>query len=78
MPEAAPMELEEYQTEDGRSPFSDWLHDLRDQSARVRVRVRLDRLSLGNFGDCKPLGGGLHELRIDHGPGYRVYFVRGW
>ena len=70
------MELQEYQTEDGRSPFSDWLRNLKDRSARVRIRVRLDRLSLGNFGDCKALGSGLHELRIDLGPGYRVYFGR--
>ena len=76
MSEVVPQELEEYATDDGRTPFSDWLRKVRDRDARVRVRVRLDRLSLGSFGDCKSLGGGLHELRIDHGPGYRVYFGR--
>ena len=76
MPEAVPQELEEYTTDDGRTPFSDWLRKVRDRDARVRVRVRLDRLSLGSFGNCKSLGSGLHELRIDHGPGYRVYFGR--
>ncbi len=76
MSEVVPQELEEYTTDDGRTPFSDWLRKVRDRNARVRVRVRLDRLSLGSFGDCKSLGDGLHELRIDHGPGYRVYFGR--
>ena len=76
MSEVVPQELEEYTTEEGRAPFSDWLREMRDREARVRVRVRLDRLTLGNFGDSKALGAGLHELRIDHGPGYRVYFGR--
>ena len=74
--EAVPQELEEYTTENGRTPFSDWLRKMSDRDARVRIRVRLDRMSLGSFGDSKALGGGLHELRIDHGPGYRVYFGR--
>ena len=74
MNEAVPRSLEVYLTGDGRGPFSEWLDGLRDRGARARVRVRLDRLSLGNFGDCRSLGGALHELRIDHGPGYRVYF----
>lgn len=69
-----PRQIEEYVTSDGRSPFSEWLDGLSDRKARARVRVRLDRLSLGNFGGCRSLGGGLHELRIDYGPGYRVYF----
>jgi len=74
MQEAHRHEVEEYQTVDGRSPFSDWIENLQDRHARVRVRVRVDRLSLGNFGDARSLGDSLHELRIDHGPGYRVYF----
>ena len=74
MNEAAPRSLEEYVTVDGRSPFSEWLNGLSDIKARARVRIRLDRVSLGNFGDCRSLGGALHELRIDYGPGYRVYF----
>ena len=66
-------ELREYLTETGRNPFHDWLHALRDTQARARIRIRLNRLRLGNFGDCKPVGEGVIELRISFGPGYRVY-----
>jgi putative addiction module killer protein len=58
------------------SPFSDWLNRLKDARAVGIVRARLNRIRLGNFGDCRPVGGGVQELRIDHGPGYRVYFGR--
>jgi probable addiction module antidote protein/putative addiction module killer protein len=56
--------------------FASWFRDLRDRRARARVQVRIDRLSLGNPGDAKPVGEGVSELRIDYGPGYRVYFVQ--
>ena len=56
--------------------FSAWLHALRDERARARITDRLVRMQAGNFGDVKPAGGGVSELRIDYGPGYRVYFVR--
>jgi len=56
--------------------FSNWLRKLRDQKARARIQIRIRRLSLGNFGDVKPVGEGVSELRIDYGPGYRVYFQR--
>jgi len=56
--------------------FARWLDGLRDIRARARVLVRIERLRAGNAGDAKSVGGGVHELRIDYGPGYRVYFVR--
>ena len=74
MRETTPFEIEVYLTVEGRAPFSQWLGALKDLKGRALIRVRLDRLSLGNFGDCNPIGEGLHELRIDFGPGYRVYF----
>jgi putative addiction module killer protein len=56
--------------------FAAWFRNLRDRRARARIQVRVDRLSLGNPGDAKPVGEGVLELRIDYGPGNRVYFVR--
>jgi putative addiction module killer protein len=72
--EATPKELRIYVTKDGREPFSEWLASLRDIRARAKIRVRLDRVSLGNIGDCHTVGEGVQELRIDYGPGYRIYF----
>jgi len=54
--------------------FAQWLDGLRDMKARARVQARLDRMAEGNPGDVKPVGEGVSELRIDFGPGYRVYF----
>jgi len=53
--------------------FANWLRKLADDNARFRIVARIRRLSLGNFGDVKPVGEGVSELRIDYGPGYRVY-----
>jgi putative addiction module killer protein len=53
--------------------FANWLRKLADDKARFRIVTRIRRLSLGNFGDIKPVGDGVSELRIDYGPGYRVY-----
>ena len=70
------IELRDYETEDGRVPLKEWLSALADRTARARIVARLARMSAGNFGDCKPLGGSVWELRIDHGPGYRVYYAK--
>lgn len=56
--------------------FARWINGLRDDRARTRIEARIYRLSLGNPGDVKPIGDGISELRIDYGPGYRVYFVK--
>lgn len=56
--------------------FDRWLRKLNDRQARARVLIRIDRLAAGNPGDAKPVGSGISELRIDYGPGYRVYYLR--
>lgn len=65
-----------YTDASGRAPFEEWLNALKDVQGRARIRARLARLLAGNFGDCKPLRDGVQELRIDHGPGYRVFLSR--
>jgi putative addiction module killer protein len=68
-------EVEEYVTEDGTTPFADWLEGVKDTRARMRLLARLDRASLGNLGDWKAVSGmeGIAVLRDHYGPGYRVY-----
>jgi putative addiction module killer protein len=56
--------------------FVRWFASLRDSRARMRIQARIRRLSIGNPGDVRSVGGGLSEMRIDYGPGYRVYFVQ--
>ncbi len=70
------MELRIYRDAQSRSPLTQWLDALKDRQARAHIRVRLERLVAGNLGDCKPLRDGVQELRIDYGPGYRVYLSR--
>jgi len=69
-------EIDYYKTSEGKAPFKEWLEALRDVNGRARVRVRLDRARLGNLGDHKLVDEGVWELRIDYGPGYRVYFAK--
>ena len=56
--------------------FASWLDNLRDIQAKARVLVRIERLASGNTGDVKPVGEGISEMRINYGPGYRVYFIQ--
>lgn len=56
--------------------FAKWIDGLRDIRARARILVRIERLSLGNPGDVKPVGEGVSEMRIDYGPGYRIYYKK--
>ena len=69
-------EVREYAAEDGRHPFTTWVQSLPDTRMRARVAARINRLRLGNFGDAKPVGDGVMELRIHAGAGVRVYFGR--
>jgi putative addiction module killer protein len=69
------IEIRHYITRAGKDVFDDWLSQLADNRAQAKIASRINRLAAGNFGDCKPLRRGLCELRIDWGPGYRVYYA---
>jgi putative addiction module killer protein len=69
-----PKDVVMYVTEEGETPFENWLSALKDRKGRARVDVRLARVRLGNLGDHRTVGQGVSELRVDYGPGYRVYF----
>ena len=56
--------------------FDRWFRKLRDPKAKARIQMRIRRLGLGNPGDVQPIGSGLSEMRIDYGPGYRVYYIK--
>ena len=70
------VEVRRYQRLDGAVPLTDWLAGLRDRRVRAKLEIRFRRVSLGIFGDIKPVGEGVLELREDIGPGYRVYMGR--
>lgn len=69
-------EVRHYRDRAGRDVFQDWLDSLKDVTARVAIQRRVDRLGRGNFGNCRFCRDGVWELKIDHGPGYRVYYAR--
>ncbi|MGB4116214.1 MAG: type II toxin-antitoxin system RelE/ParE family toxin [Polaromonas sp.] len=70
------IELRRYQLADQSTPVTEWLQALRDVRARAQIEVRLRRVSTGNFGDCKSVGEGVLELRVDLGAGYRLYHAK--
>ena len=74
MLDGQPQLVEYYETLDGSQPVQEWL-ELLDSRTDVRITARIERLQLGNPGDYKSVGKGVYELRIDFGPGYRVYFA---
>lgn len=71
----SPIEIKVLETDEGKVPFEEWYDSLKDKVTKVRVRRRLDRLELGNFGDTESIGDGIYELRLHFGAGYRVYFT---
>jgi len=70
------FEIAHYLNCDGHDLYQEWLDGMRDMRAKVRIMARVERLRGGNYGDCKPLHDGVWELRIDCGPGYRVYYAQ--
>jgi len=70
------FEIRHYRTANGHDLIADWLGKLRDVQAKIAIVRRLNRLEQGNFGDFKPCREGVHELRVDIGPGYRVYYAQ--
>ena len=69
-----PKELRLYATQSGREPYTEWFESIRDPETRNRIQSRIDRIESGNLGDCKSVGDGVFELRLQFGSGYRVYF----
>lgn len=70
------IEVKTYQDTAGGKPYADWLDGLNDNKTKARIVARVNRMAAGNFGDCKPLRDGVQELKIDFGPGYRVYLSK--
>jgi putative addiction module killer protein len=63
-----------YETSTGQRPFDKWFNKLANRTAQVAIDLRLERMKMGNFGQCKSLGHSIYELKLDIGPGYRIYF----
>ena len=68
------VEVRIFAQESGREPYTEWFKRLKDKRAQARIDVRIARVRTGNFGDSKSVGEDVYELRLDYGPGYRVYF----
>ncbi len=68
-------QLKIYRKPNGKEPFVEWFSSIKDKITKAHIQNRLNRLELGNFGDCKKLGDGVSELRVHYGAGYRVYFA---
>ena len=66
--------IQVYEQANGKSPFTEWVQSLRDKKTRAVILQRIDRVRLGNFGDCRNLGSGVYELKISWGPGFRIYY----
>jgi putative addiction module killer protein len=68
--------INEYVDTSGKSLYAHWLESIKDPRTKARIIMQVDKMELGLFGDSKPIGSGLSEMRIHHGPGYRVYFCK--
>jgi putative addiction module killer protein len=73
---AEPKRIDYYKTADGTCPYERWIRSLKDSTARGRINARLANVRLGNFGNSRGVGEGVCELKIDYGPGYRVYYAQ--
>jgi putative addiction module killer protein len=74
MPEVQPKEIQRYIASDGKSPYDQWFYSLRDINVQAKIISRLNRIVDGNLGDYRSVGEGVCELKINYGPGYRIYF----
>ena len=72
--EVQPREIQRYTTLDGKVPYDEWFQSLRDINAQAKIISRLNRIANGNLGDYRSVGEGVCELKINYGPGYRIYF----
>ncbi|MDD5222389.1 MAG: type II toxin-antitoxin system RelE/ParE family toxin [bacterium] len=72
--ESESREVVYYKTGAGKVPFLDWLYSLKDKITRARIRIRIERVAMGNFGDHHSVGNGVWELRVSSGPGFRIYY----
>lgn len=73
--EVTPKKIQHYITSHGKSAFQGWFRALKDANAKLKITKRLTQAKYGNFGDTKPVGKGVHEMRVDYGPGYRIYYA---